>query len=792
MKNLYISFRTLFKKGRHNDIKILSLGVGLAMGLVLIAKVCFELSYDNFYPESDRVFAIQENFSIGDKSHDGYPCVSGGVAPGMKAEIPGVVAATRCERTGEMVMKTPDNKKYTAIFMLADSCFYDVLPREMLVGNARETLSRPLYALVSEEMAGKINPDGADVIGKTFEIQTFPGVQITVGGVFKDVPKNTHLYYDILVSLSSFKAIAGWSKEDQWLGGDSFNAYVLLQPGLSADDMLQPMAEMLDRHVDSKKLKEQGMTYSIFLRPLGELYASSPATKRMAVMLTAIAFAILFAALMNYVLLVISSMVTRSKDVAIHKCYGATGWNITDMIFSEAFLNLLISVVFSTLLVFGFRRIVEELLGTSLSSLFTPDTLMILLGVCVLVFLVAGLLPSQLFARIPVALVFRSYTNSRRSWKKALLFIQFVAVGFLVCLLIVIGWQYSFMVNDNPGYSYERLAFCNLEGVPQSSRKALMDEILKQGEVEDVTTCYELPAFSGSGDIVYRPGSEDAVAHFRDLYGTNANFVSLLEMKVIEGQAFDESYSDSMQLVMVSRQMATELANAFQWKDGVVGKKLDIGGHGTDDPFTVVGVYDDVRMGRIDQEGMVNSAIFFSKRAEQTLVVKFRERNAENLAHINNVIKEFLPDREINLIDYRFSLTKLYDTSRIFRDSVMAGGIITLIIALIGLIGYINDETNRRGKEIAVRKINGATERDILRLISSDIVWMALPAILIGAGASWFASEKWLQQFSEKIPMNAGLFATGSVVVLAVILLTVVYRTWMVANANPVLSLKSE
>ena len=792
MKNFYISFRTLFKKGRHNDIKILSLGVGLAMGLVLIAKVCFELSYDNFYPESDRIFAIQENFSIGDKSNDGFPCVSGGVAPGMKAEIPGVVAATRCERTGEMVMKTPDNKKYTAIFMLADSCFYDVLPREMLVGNARETLSRPLYALVSEEMASKINPDGADVIGKTFEVQTFPGVQITVGGVFKDVPKNTHLYYDVLVSLSTFKAITGWSKDDQWLGGDSFNAYVLLQPGLSADDLLQPMAEMLDRHVDSKKLKEQGMTYSIFLRPLGELYASSPATKRMAVMLTAIAFAILFAALMNYVLLVISSMVTRSKDVAIHKCYGATGWNITDMIFSEAFLNLLISVVFSTLLVFGFRRIVEELLGTSLSSLFTPDTLMILLSVCVLVFLVAGLLPSQLFARIPVALVFRSYTNSRRSWKKALLFIQFVAVGFLVCLLIVIGWQYSFMVNDNPGYSYERLAFCNLEGVSQSSRKALMDEIRKQGEVEDVTTCYELPAFSGSGDIVYRPGSEDAVAHFRDLYGTNANFVSLLEMKVIEGQAFDESYSDSMQLVMVSRQMATELANAFQWKDGVVGKKLDIGGHGTDDPFTVVGVYDDVRMGRIDQEGMVNSAIFFSKRAEQTLVVKFRERNAENLAHINNVIKEFLPDREINLIDYRFSLTKLYDTSRIFRDSVMAGGIITLIIALIGLIGYINDETNRRGKEIAVRKINGATERDILRLISSDIVWMALPAILIGAGASWFASEKWLQQFSEKIPMNAGLFLTGSVVVLAVILLTVVYRTWMVANANPVLSLKSE
>lgn len=792
MKNIIIAARSLFRKGRHNNIKILSLGVGLAMGLVLIAKVCFELSYDNFYPDSDRIFAIQENVGIGDKKHDGYPHVSGGIAPGMKAEIPGVVAATRCDRLGEMVMKTPDNKKYKGQVILADSCFYDVLPREMIAGDARETLSRPLYALVSEEMADKINPDGTDVIGQTFEVESFPGVQFTIGGIFKDLPKNTHLYYDVLMSLSSFKAVLGWTKADNWLGGDSYNAYVLLQPGLQPDDMLQPMAEMLDRHVDSAKLKEQGMSYSIFLRPLGELYASAPATKRMALMLTAIAFATLFAALMNYVLLVISSMVTRSKDVAIHKCYGASGWNITDMIFSETFLNLAISVIFSILIILGFRKIVEELLGTSLASLFTPDTLMILLGVCLLVFFVAGLLPSQLFARIPVAMVFRSYTNSRRSWKKALLFIQFVAVGFLVCLLIVIGWQYNFMVNDNPGYSFDKLAYCNMEGMSQSSRKALMDEIRKQPEVADVSTCYELPAFSGSGDIVYRPGTDDAVLHFEDLYGTNPNFVSLMEMKVIEGEAFNESFSDSMQLVMVSRQMATELANIFQWEDGVVGKKLEIGGHDTMGPFTVTGVYEDIRIGRIDDEGMPNSAIFFSKTAEQTLVIKFHQRDASNLAHINNVIKEFVPDRDINLVDYRVNLAKLYETSRIFRDSVMAGGIITLIIAMIGLIGYISDETNRRGKEIAVRKINGATERDILRLISSDVAWMALPAILIGAAASWFAAEKWLQQFSVKITMNPGVFLMGSLVVLLVILTTVIYRTWLVANSNPVISLKSE
>lgn len=792
MKNIIIAARSLFRKGRHNDIKILSLGVGLAMGLVLIAKVCFELSYDNFYPESDRIFAIQENFGIGDKMHDGYPHVSGGVAPGMKAEIPGVVAATRAQTVGEGLFNTLDKQRYSGTFLMADEDFYDVLPRPMLSGNAKETLSRPLYALVSKSIAHKICPDGQDAIGKTFVMESFPGHSITIGGVFEDVPQNTHLYYDIIISLCSYKPIAGWTKEDLWMGGDSFNAYVLLQPSLQPDDMLQPMAVMLDRHVDSEKLKEKGITYSIFLRPLSELYASAPATKRVAVMLTAIAFATLFAALMNYVLLVISSMVTRSKDVAVHKCYGASNWNITDMIFSETFLNLALSVIFSIFLVFGFRKIVEELLDTSLSSLFTPDTLMVLLGVCLLVFLVAGLLPSQLFARIPVAMVFRSYTNSRRSWKKALLFIQFVAVGFLICLLIVIGWQYSFMVNDNPGYSFDRLAFCSLNGVNQSSRKALMDEIRKQPEVEDVTTCRELPAFNESGDLIYRPGTEDVVLHFQDLYETNANFVPLMEMKVIEGEAFDEAFSDSMQLVMVSHRMATELANIFEWKDGVVGKELHISGHGTMEPFTVTGVYEDIRIGSIGENKMHNSAIFFSKGAEQTLVVKFHQRNGENLTHINNVIKEFLPDREISLVDYRFSLTQLYETSRVFRNSVLAGGIVTLIIALIGLIGYISDETNRRGKEIAVRKINGATEKDILCLISSDIVWMALPAILAGAAASWYASEKWLQQFSEKIPMSPAVFVAGSVFVLGVIIVTVVYRTWLVANSNPVISLKSE
>ena len=234
--------------------------------------------------------------------------------------------------------------------------------------------------------------------------------------------------------------------------------------------------------------------------------ATSSAVKGMAVMLLLIAFAILFAALMNYILLVISSLVTRSKDVAVHKCYGASTWNISDMIFSEAFLNLMVSLIVSALLILSFRGMVEELLGASLGGLFTVQTVLLLAGVCVLVFLFAGLLPSLLFSRIPVAAAFRSYRESRRIWKKVLLFIQFIAVGFLVTLLLIIGLQYHRMVTDDPGYSYDRVIYSSIPGVNSTAIQTVMDELAKLPEVKSVAASDRLPIESGNGNMIFRQG----------------------------------------------------------------------------------------------------------------------------------------------------------------------------------------------------------------------------------------------------------------------------------------------
>lgn len=166
MRNITLARRNLFKRGQNNGIKILSLGVGLAVGLVLIAKIYFEQTYDTFYPDADRICKIQENFSVNGEKLEGGT-VPGGIAPGLKNDIPEIEAATRFtpleEDNTRFVIFTADRQRHTGKVILADSCLFDVLPRPMISGNAKEVLSRPQYVLVSESLARSLNKGGNPV-----------------------------------------------------------------------------------------------------------------------------------------------------------------------------------------------------------------------------------------------------------------------------------------------------------------------------------------------------------------------------------------------------------------------------------------------------------------------------------------------------------------------------------------------------------------------------------------------------------------------------------------------------
>mgnify|MGYP006994346546 CR=1 FL=1 len=499
MKNILIAIRSIFKKGRHNVMKIVSLGIGLAVGLVLIAKVYFEQSYDDFYPDRDRVYQVWAKYQQNGGELKDYPQTSGGIAPTMQQQIPEIETVTRYTSFGDWTFTMTDTKmKYSGRCIIADSCFFDILPRPMLIGNAKEVLSIPMYVLVSSRIAKNI---GGDVIGKNFTVDSSPGRTMTIGGVFEEVPENSHSRYDVIVSMASAGRFMWEGSPTNMLGNDRYISYVKLHKGVNPLALEEQVHTFVNSYFPPEEQQKTGFNIGFSFHELDGLHKELPQVKRMTWILSLLAFALIFTAVMNYILIVISSIVNRSKEVAVHKCYGASENNIHGMMFGEALVHIVLSLILALLLILAFRGTVEELLATSLDSLLLSNGSLVLLGICILVFFVSGFMPGSLYARIPVASAFRNYRENKRIWKKALLLVQFVATGFLVTMLVFVARQYTFMVNDRPGYAYENLAYCGLAGVDSTSRAKILDEVMRlPGVVEGEYALGENP-YVGAGAL---------------------------------------------------------------------------------------------------------------------------------------------------------------------------------------------------------------------------------------------------------------------------------------------------
>lgn len=788
MRNLNIALRSLFKQGRHNVTRIVSLSVGLAVALILIAKICFERSFDSFYPDVERVYRLVEYGSMNGGDPFESSQTPGAVAPAMKEEVPGIEAATRLTYvTGKGTRITAgDKRRYLADnVLMADSCLFDVLPRPVLSGDPKKVLARPGYAMISRSLAERLG--GIDrVEGEVLVPVDDPGSRWIVGGVFEDVPENSHLRYDILVSL---EGMAEWSRNN-WVGNDRYLGYVRLAPGVTPEGLDPAIRRMIDKHIDSEEMRKAGASLLFSMKPLREMHAGTSDVRNMFVMLTILASALLFTAMMNYILIALSSLAGRSKEIALHKSYGASGSDVLRLTMTETLLHMAVSVVLAIVLIFLCRGLIEDLLGVSPETLLLSEGAVVLLGVCAAVFLVTGLVPGILFARIPVTSAFRRSRESRRIWKLSLLFLQFAAAGLLVSLLIAIGRQHRFMLDSDPGYSFDRLAFCPVSGQDSATRVRIVEEIGKLPEVERVSSCSCLPLHGMAGNNIMLPGSDWECFNVADQYAVGGGFLELMEIPLVDGRFFTEDVSGSSE-IMVSRSFVERMKDFADWTDGPVGKMISITGHEPCD-YTICGVYENYRIGSLNGMDPRPSVLFYDSKPSPMLLIKLRAVTAESVNRVRAKLQELMPDGDSQLTLYSSAMANLYGDSRKFRDQVLIGGIVTLLISLIGLIGYTDDETGRRRKELAVRKVHGATLREILRIFLSDILRVALPAVVLGCAVSFFVSEFWMRQFAEKVPLSLWIFVVGGASVGLVVTACVIYRTWKAAGEDPVRNLKSE
>jgi len=814
------------KKNSDILIKVLSLGIGLAVGIVLIAKVFYELSYDSFYKDIDRVYTIRTWYSHQGEEKD-YGQVSGAVAVGFMDEVPGVEAGTRTTFVfnGDTYLDEEGNK-LKATLVCADTCFFKVFDRPILAGDPVKALGKWGSVMVSRSFAEKLVDSSASpqndnavaspqndnavaspqndnnvilsaakdlssVIGKQIANSDMDGLKLTIEGVFEDFPKNGSLDYDILLSMETY----GKQSTDNWLGNDRYKGYVKLMPGVDPNTLTDAIRKMQEAHQPLERIEAQGTSLRYFLKPFSKLHTSAPEVRQQVILLSIVAALLILISLLNYILIVISSMVKRSKEVGVRKCYGAEGKHIYGMLTKEALLHIVLSLALAAVIIFAGRSIVENLLGVPFQTLLVPQSIVAIAVVLVFVLIISIVVPAELYQRIPVYAALKNYTENSRNWKLGLLGFQVLINVFLVVMMLIIGRQYQKVSHANTGYDYDKLYYISLfDGDRQAITRAVRT-LESLPEVRGVATAYNLPYNGSNGDNVYLPDDDRELFNIADQYECSDGFYDLMGIEFLEGRAPRDSSE-----IVVDEKFVTKMAEFTDWSDGAVGKQVFITGHDRSRDaqrsyFTISGVYRSYIIGNLTGVDERPSALFYGEIGSMSSWmphVLFKVDSSTSLGMTKAALEKALEGREINIVSYEEQMRAAYDDSKKMRNTMAIGSVFSLLIALLGLIGFIKDESLRRSKEMAVRKINGATTRDILGVFATDIMKLSGVMAVLACIGAFFVARRWLEQFAEKVSLNPLYFIGGAVLVLAIVLGVVVLNCLRIARANPVDSLKNE
>lgn len=510
-------------------------------------------------------------------------------------------------------------------------------------------------------------------------------------------------------------------------------------------------------------------------------------------MLTLLAIILLFGSGLNFLLIVIGQVAKRAKDMAIRKCYGTSNIKLFGIIMGESLFYLIVSIAIGILTVFCFPELCNRLLGYTPEQLFTTGNVWtVILGACIILFILTGVIPAWIYCRTPVASAFRGSTHGRRGWKMALLAIQFFSSGVLMCLLVLVGRQYKMAVSLETGFDVDNVAWIFLSPEKTSQRSMFVSELKNLSFVTDVTTSSELLGGFGSGNNVWMNGDVNNMVNISDNYFVNSNFFEIMGIDFIQGETFNAQADSTINQVIVDRRFIEVVKKLTgEDSDDIIGKSFQITEHGLS-YYTICGVVNNIRRGNLVNVDNRAGVWFPSSRALRCVSVKLDDMTPEKMKNLQEVVERCFPDKDYRFLSLKDTIESKFEPIRNFATSVMIAGVAILFIALIGLVGYTGDEVQRRSKEIAIRKVSGTSARQIISLFLRNVLAVAIPSMIAGGAVAMIVGRKWLSQFSEQVSLSPLSMILCLIVLLLIISAVIIYNTLGVASSNPVNYLRNE
>lgn len=789
-----VAFRSLLRQPGYTALNIIGLTVGIASSLVILLYIFHETSFDKNHTKGDRVYRLSTEFHDSDGVTK-WSNMTMRAAFTVKNEHPEIIQATRLQtidfqRPTRFEVNQIDY--YQENVYAADSTIFEVFDYEFIAGNPKTALEAPNSIVINESMAGKIFKD-ENPMGQTIKSDRNEGMSLQVTGVYKDVPKASHLIAEALIS---WKTV--FPNDDPW-GAWGVFSYVLVQEGVSQEALQAKLDSTTAKHLDpvterfNVKVKMAAVPLrSIHLTSDFEHEPEPLGSIQYVQIFTAIAIFLILIASINYMNLATARSVKRSMEVGLRKVMGAQRGGLIAQFLTESILVTVISLILSFLLIIIAVPGINDLVGTHLAieGLLDTNVILTVIGIVIVTGFIGGCYPAFFLSSFQPAAVLKGVGGKSGSklLRKALVTLQFSISIFMLIGTLVIYSQMQFIRNKDLGFDKEQLMLINF----RSSEDREKWSILRNELVQNINITGAASSSSTPGDgyptnsllIETEEGPMENRGIFN--YRVDYDYFSALGVEVVAGRNFSLDYAtDSSQAVMVNEAMVRRM----NWTNPI-GKKVRLSRNDSVPPALVVGVVKDFHQQSLYEP--ITPLMFRPNRVNGFALVKIKGDLNAGIDFVQTAWESIFPTTafDYGFIDQQFM--EHYETDQIRGQLFLGFSGMTILIACLGLLGLASYTAEQRAKEISIRKVLGAKTQGLVNLLIKDFVLLILIAAVPASAMGYFSMMDWLESFQFHITPGITIFLMVIIGTLALTVLTTGYHARKAATANPAQNLRSE
>ena len=790
---MLIAVRNFKKDKWYSLLNILGLTIGITFSLFLIFYVRDELSYDRYNKKADRIFRIVSYIQERDKNTN-WTITQAPLAATLKKDYPEVEQSARFMGKERTLFKYGENNFYETKIYYADSTVFRIFTYPFVEGNPAHALTEPNSIVISKTLADKYFGKNTSAIGKT--LRTVYDVY-KVTGVIKDVPHNSHLRFDMLISWSTL--LKDHNGDGNWGNFNNFT-YVLLKPGTSAIVFNKKLVPMYQKYM-APIFAQFNVKIHYGVQPITEIHLHSKlehepeelGSMSYIWIFSAVAFFMMLIASINYMNLTTARSARRAKEIGIRKVTGCSKKQLVLQFLGESVITALVAVLLSFLLAMLLIPSFNALSGKefTLHTLFQPFNIFLLLGIGLFTGLVGGSYPAFYLSSFQPVSILKgalSKASGNINLRRTLVVLQFsISMIMLICTWVVYS-QLSYLRKKDVGFNKDQVMTVTVNtGQDERGKINAMDNDFRS--VAGVNMVGSGNCYPGNPNInlnLFRIQTDSGfVDKAVECYAIDENFLPTLNIPVVKGRNFS-GLSDTLHSIVVNEAMVKH----FGWNEAI-GKRVKFPGDTSSNYMEVVGVVKD-----FNQESLYNPIaplLMFYRPNGNMIQLKMNTGNLKtSISQIGNTWKKYFPNLpfEYKFLDEDYNSQYAADQKR--GKIFAAFSLLTIIITCLGLLGLTAFTTQQRQKEISIRRVMGANIAQIVSLVTVNYLWLSLIAALIAFPIAYYFMHNWLSIF----PYNPGLsvipFILSALVIVLTAVITVMFHSTKAALSNPAESLRTE